>query len=242
MNPNTDAAGRQLRQAHEVLAEQPAPAVRRAVLRAAAARMAPAAAAAPGRLRPWWRMPIPVAGLASAAVALLAVGVALLQQAPPRPATATLAESAVAEPAALPAPGAKAGAAARTTGTADAAPPAVAANAAGAGVPAAPAPQRTAAGTTFAEVAGAEPARAARQANAAARATAAPSRADADAGSGGAAAAAPVPAYRASARTWLAHIVELRRQQRQRDADEELALLRAAHPAMTIPPAALRPQ
>ena len=44
-----------------------------------------------------------------------------------------------------------------------------------------------------------------------------------------------VPSYRASVRTWIDRLIELRRAHRDREADEELALFRAANPNAPVP-------
>ncbi len=270
MNTPDDPAARQLRHAHELLDEQPGPAVRDAVLRAAAARPVTAPADAPkeSAARPWWRIPLPLAGLASATVAVLAVGVAVHLQAPREVAIPPLAES---TPPAAPVGGAAvAGAApaappratmARATAKtaiaadaapAEAAPPAAADRASGdargadaATMASANVAPRIAMAAPGAHSAAAPPASgpAAAPLPPASEPTAvalADGNAPADAARAAASQrAAPAPAYRAAPQAWLDRILELRRAHRDREADQELGLLRAAHPALQIPPAAL---
>jgi len=255
-----DPAIHGLRAANQLLDERPRPALRDAILRAAADAKAPApltatpgkAAVRKGRWRSGFGWSPAISGLAMAGIALFAIAVLLnvWHKGPQdRPVEIAQADSTVAGAAAAPAP---ASPPASTALAASAAPqearPAPAA-AAPIPVPARPFPPAPA---PAAPPAGARTLERTPLAMQAPLASAADRQRDdtpvlklSEAPAGRVAAralGAPVaaPPYRTSTRSWIERLIELRHAHADREADEEMALFRAAHPDVPIPAEAQR--
>jgi hypothetical protein len=264
MNPNAsdpvDPAVQYLHAANDVLDERPRPGVRDAILRAAAHANAPsrppatagAAVSAKSSPRSWFGWPRSVAGFATAGVAILAIGIALRveRERPPEgrmELAQTASTSMKAPPSPVPAPGPAAATevASRARGqvtqelaqvTPDSGIPRP--------FPEAPSP-RPAAGAgaapaeDFAKFAanGAAPTA---ETSMALRADAAPVQTARSSSRALMVAADALTPYRSSAKTWIDRLIELRKSHRDREADEELALFRKAHPDEAVPSAAQR--
>ena len=293
MTDPVDPAEAALKTAHALLDEQPREAVRREILRRAAAEVIPGraalaaatAASGPPRNHSPWR--IPATAFATAAIAAIAVGIAIRTRESQLPLPAVVPESPAisgsapaAAPVPFPAPPAKAAAAAGATARKERlesdAPSAPVPNAESADTGVVPeslkksvAPEAMEKRTGAAVGSTAEPELSPAVIRPAAAAlagriakpspppvTGASSRDEAGSSARAQLAApapaaqalptlgdkttagAAAPAYRSDPASWMRRVIELRREHRDAEAEEELVRFRAAHPEIAVPPEA----